>query len=363
MKVLSWFLIMFTAYGVVLILGHERMVVDLSSRMVRVDNFNYLKNIYISLLPIFPFYVFTRRGMITDQTFRRWLLVFLLTATWSFFDLQNKYLLMALKAGIKREEITNNMGYLFMSLLPMTVFLRKRPFVMFMVLVYCMMFLVMGMKRGAIIIGAVTLVILAFRMMGGFSRFINKKYLILACVLILSGYLIVSYYMENSEYFNYRLEQTLEGESSGRDELFSTFVNHIIYKTGPWHFFVGSGALATLKIANQYAHNDWLELAINQGVLGLLVYILYWLAAYKEWKSSDRNQLYSLAMMLVFFDYFLKSFFSMSYSNMEIFATMTLGYCLAKNQMIKNIRQKKIEDELTRNICNHVTDKKLHSAS
>ena len=368
MQVLSWLLVMLTIYGVLLILGHERFIVDLGSKM-RVDNSSYLKNILNSLLPIFPFYVFARRGLLTENSMRRWLVFFFVVTTCSFFQVQQDYLYLAREKGLDVEEFTNNVGYVFVSLLPMTVFLRKKPFLMYLAFSYCMLFIIMGMKRGAIIIGTITVVVALFRLSGGFSRFVNKKFFLFSCAILLTGYLVVSYYMENSEYFNYRLEQSLEGDSSNRDMLYSVLYRYYISHTDSWQFLFGMGGLGTLKVAHQYAHNDWLELAINQGILGVMMYLAYWIAAYKEWKKSDKSRIYSLVMLLLLLDYFIRSFISMSYNNMNFITTMTLGYCLAQNQMMDIMNQRRIEKWFISklNQCNNrnrnAANKELHTTS
>ena len=85
-----------------------------------------------------------------------------------------------------------------------------------------------------------------------------------------------------------------------------------------------------------HAHNDWLELAVNQGLLGIIVYAVYWKNVYKEWRHSDRTQPYSLAFGTLVLGLFVQSLFSMSYGNMEFYSTMLLGYCMAQNHNRKN---------------------------
>lgn len=80
--------------------------------------------------------------------------------------------------------------------------------------------------------------------------------------------------MAESDYFNHRIEQTLEGDSSNRDVIYGGLIIHFLDETNALKLFLGNGAQATLKIHGGFAHNDWLELLINNGIIGALIYIL-----------------------------------------------------------------------------------------
>jgi hypothetical protein len=101
--------------------------------------------------------------------------------------------------------------------------------------------------------------------------------------------------------------------------------------------FFGSGANATLSISSLYAHNDWLEIAINQGVFGLIIYFFYWIMFFRECSSKSYTPYARLAMQLLFIIYFMKTFFSMSYNDMTVGATLVLGYCLAQEKKNEQI--------------------------
>ena len=139
--------------------------------------------------------------------------------------------------------------------------------------------------------------------------------------------------LSSNQFFQYRLRVTLEGNSSGRDLIYSTFFNYLIYDTSVSEFLFGAGANATLEVFVNYAHNDWLELAVNQGVLGVLLYAYYWYAAYKAWKVMDRTDGTRFAFGLVLFIFFMRTIFSMSYGSMNIYVTCVVGYCLGTLKM------------------------------
>ena len=331
LKALTILVGMFTAYGVLLILSGEKFTMVSDYRTI--DSFTYLKNIYISLLPVFPFYVFSRKGLLTEKHIRRWLWVFLIVATLSFqYDYKDS-LRKAILTGSNRDEFTNNAGYLFLSLLPFVVFFKGKPILQYGLIGYCLLFLFSGMKRGAIFIAFVIIILMILQITKSYKGDKKIDSILLSLILLFAGVIIVHHLIITSDYFNERLSDTLNGDSSNRDVLYLTFYNHFVHDTSFLQFFIGSGALATLEIAGQYAHNDWLEIAINQGVLGVVAYGLYWISANKEWRVSDKSQNYSQAMGLVFLAFFLKSWFSMSYGDMPFFTTLLIGYSLAQNHI------------------------------
>lgn len=323
MKGLTVLIVMFSVYGLILILSGKTIRFMRTHAVVK--NINYIKPILISLLPVFSFYVFTRKGMLTKEVLLKWIPVFFIVAILQFIQHQS---VMLIKSADEAEEITNNYGYVFLSLIPLLAFWSHKRFVQYVGLALSMLFIVLGMKRGAIFIGLLVLALFLYQSTKNASRKQKTWVLILSVVLVIAGAFMVFYMLQNSDYFNERLEYTLEGNSSGRDLLYSIFWNHFINETNPWLFLFGNGAYATLSIAWNFAHNDWLEIAINQGLFGILVYVYYWIMFYKTWKSSKFDSEIHLALGLIFLIFFMKTLFSMSYSDMTVYDTICLGYCM-----------------------------------
>jgi O-Antigen ligase. len=76
----------------------------------------------------------------------------------------------------------------------------------------------------------------------------------------------------NSSYFLSRLEDTLDGDASGRGALYSN-AYQIWASSSFSQFFFGHGFDATLKLMRIHAHSDWLELLVDYGVLGVAIYL------------------------------------------------------------------------------------------
>lgn len=321
MKGLTILLTMFTIYGLLLMLSGRRIV----ALWGYIANYNYLKKIYISLLPIFPFYVFTKQGKLNEQGLHFWILAFIVTNVVSFRYTSQSFLL-----ELGEEESTNNLGYSFLSLIPLLVFLKNNRTIQYVGLGTIMILVLLCFKRGAIIIGAICVAFFLFQTTKNSDKKRKPWTTVLSIAIIIIGIFYVENLLENSEYFNKRLNDTIEGESSGRDDLFSSFWNHFIDEDNVWIFLFGNGANATLTVSVNYAHNDWLELAINQGVLGLVIYLVYWIMFYKSWRYSTFDNDLHLAIGLSLLIYFLRTFFSMSYGAMTLYSNVCIGYCMAR---------------------------------
>ena len=186
----------------------------------------------------------------------------------------------------------------------------------------------MGMKRGAIAIGSVVFLYLIWQIIKnarGKQRFIV---ILLTAVLVVVGVYFVIDMMTSSDYFLQRLEATKEGNSSGRDSIYSFFWTYFTEKADAIQFLFGRGANGTLEIYYNYAHNDWLEIAVNQGLLGIAVYIVYWKQLYSTWRQSTNIDAKTI-LALVGIIYFAQTLFSMSYADMTYVSTSVLGYALA----------------------------------
>ena len=324
MKGLTVLVIMFTIYGVILILSGKTIRFMRSYHIVK--NYSYIKKVYISILPVFSFYVFSRKGALTKALLQKWVILFFITCIFQFYQLQHKMLMMTLDGS---DEFTNNYGYLFLSMIPLLFFWEHKKVVQFIGLGLSMAFIILGMKRGAILIGVLSLFVFLYHTLKTVSPKKKIWIFILASIVVVASVYLVLDMLQNSDYFNVRIEDTLEGNSSGRDKLYEFFWRHFINESNLLLFLFGNGANATLTIAWNYAHNDWLEIAINQGLFGLLIYAYYWITFYKTWRQSRfDNQIY-LAVGLILMSFFMKTIFSMSYNDMTIYDTLCLGYCMA----------------------------------
>ena len=326
-KGLNLLVLMFSIYGFALILMNPSTV-HYSMSGMSMASYNYIKSIYLSLLPIYAFYYFSIKGYLTAERLRWWAVVFCISCVVSYYYNMQQALEKLMERGSSAEEITNNEGYLFLSLIPVWVVYRKKPLLQYVGLAFCMAFIIMGMKRGAIAIGGMVVLYLIWQIIRnakGKQRFIV---MLLTVALVVAGVYFVMDMMSSSDYLLQRIEATKEGNSSGRDNLYSFFGTYFMERADALHYLFGRGANGTLEIYYNYAHNDWLEIAVNQGLLGIIVYAIYWKNFYSTWRQSTNIEAKTILAMVGII-YFAETLFSMSYGGMTYVSTSVLGYALA----------------------------------
>ena len=326
-KGLNLLVLMFSIYGFYLILINPSTVYYSMSGM-SMASYNYIKSIYLSILPIYAFYYFSLKGYMTAERLRWWAVVFCISCVLSYYIYMQQALEQLMERGSSRKEITNNVGYIFLSLIPIWVIFRKKPLLQYAGLAFCMAFILMGMKRGAILIGGVVVLYLIWQIIKNARGKQRVIVTFLTAVLAVAGVYLVIDMMTSSDYFLQRLEATKEGNSSGRDSFYSFFWTYFTEKADTIQYLFGRGANGTLEIYYNYAHNDWLEIAINQGLFGIIIYIIYWKKFYSTWRQSTNIEAKTI-LALVGIIYFAQTLFSMSYGDMTYVSTSVLGYALA----------------------------------
>ena len=320
-------LLISTIYGVIMMMDGQQYFIEESHEYY--PKIEFLKNIYSAILPIYAFYYFAQNAMITSKGIQIWTIVFVSLATIIFrFDYQTD-LNEAMSMGWDKEEFTNNNGYLFLSIIPLLFFFEKHKIIQYSLLIYCIVFILMSMKRGAILIGTIAVIWFVYRTF----KTANRQAKIALSILIVIAMALISYYIiylyNNSEYFQLRIDNTLSGDSSGRDIIYNDLYNHFMYKTTNMEFLFGIGANGTLNVTHNLAHNDWLEIATNHGVFGLFIYLGFWLSLfYTLFRSRDNSRVLSIVGAWVLI-YFMKTFFSMSYNDITMYAALALGTALA----------------------------------
>lgn len=332
-KGLNLLFFIFVVYGLVLLFSDHHYVIK-AKRFGdgTVSNFSFLKSIFLSLPNIYTFYYFSTKKYLTENLLRGWVFVLFGVAVFRFFDNQMNAIQMQLLEGIDSDGVTNNMGYLFVALIPSVALFKRKSFLQYGMMIFCMAFIVMGMKRGAIIVGVLLMLYFLYFNYRYHQSMSKTKVVFFSALIVMAAVYIVGYMMETSDYFMARIAQTEEGGSSGRDAIYEHFWNHFKNETDNIKFIFGNGANGTLGIYINYAHNDWLEIAINQGVLGLVAYALYWLCFLKTIWGTKHNNTARLVLSLCFISFFVESIFSMSYTSYSMMACTTFGYSLAHCQ-------------------------------
>ena len=315
LKVLAVLLLMFSVYGMVLFL--------------RGGSFDYLKMIYLSLLPTYSFYVWTKKNRIDAGWIKVMFFIMVGVVVLQYISEMSR-----IEENYKEtESATINIAYEVLALLPLLFFWKKRPLIQYIMLAVILAVVLSTVKRGAIIIGAICTLYIVLVSIRNSSRRIKWYVWLIVLIFFVIGTRYVLDFYANSEYAQMRMENTLEGDSSGRDMIFTRAWN-IFLDSNILTILFGHGANATIAKMGIAAHNDWLELLVNQGILGAAVYLFYWLAFYKTFRR-DRNPETKPVLGTLFMIYFAATLFSMSYNAMTLPANLALGYCLAEQQLVQ----------------------------
>ncbi len=334
LNILSWLIIIWSVYGVVNMLYGPQLIDS--------PRFTYLKNILSSLLPIYPLYYFFRKGSLTEFMLKLWIPIFVGISIAQFYKDYQESLMAAMLIGSSREEFVNNSGYIVLSVLPLIPLYQKKPLFQYIILAICAAFVIMSVKRGAMLTMAVASLYFFYKnFLSGRSRKTKFWSWMLTIVVLIAGFYFVTQYLSESDLFAQRLDDTRAGYSSGRDQIYSYYANYFFNQ--PFlYFLIGNGADGTIKLFGLHAHNDWLEIAIDNGLFVLILYFIYWvfiLKTIKNYRGEDINKM-MLSMFGIIF--FLETFFSMSYNSIPIYSSIAFAYALATNSKVVYYTKKRI---------------------
>lgn len=149
-------------------------------------------------------------------------------------------------------------------------------------------------------------------------------------ILLVGCYFIYDVYY-NNEYLQFRMNRTLEGDSSGRDYFYSQMWNYWANSSSGLNYLFGFGFAASVKITGLYAHNDWLELLTMSGLFGVIIYIIFFVQLIKfslKYSLTIQDKNIILSILLV---WFLKTLFSMGYGDFGMNTILILlGYIVGK---------------------------------
>lgn len=291
----------------------------------------YIKTYLLSLSPIYVYYYFAYKSVLDEEWFRKNVFVFMGLAIVIFLDSQLQAQLLT-----GDEEITNNSAYSFVALLPICLFWQKKPIIQYSLIIVAALLVLLSMKRGAILVFVISIIPFLFRTFKNSSK--KGKVAVIVGILLLAfiTYSAVERLMDSSDLFRLRIEQTMEGKTSNRDLIYEALWDEFSNNYSGGDYLLGRGADATIGITGKFAHNDWLETLIDQGVIGVVVFLLFWLSMFSTWLRMKKGQLATTALLIIFISGFIRTFFSMSIGQMPFYYTAVLGYCIVMSRPRNN---------------------------
>lgn len=326
-KPLRNFMFLLLVYGVIYWLSGKTYYVARSG--TEIQGFGAIKQIIISFTPIFVGYYYAKRKEITAEKIKIWSILFLIVVVFFYYHEQRLSIAYAIINNSSATEFVNNSSYFFLALIPSFLLWKEKPLIQYSLLGVSLLFILLCMKRGAILC-AVPCVYLFFKHS---YRDIGSKYrawvFVLVCALLFLGYYVIDYLFLNSDLFLDRIIETKAGNSSSRDTIYSSLLSYAFSRENPFYWFFGEGSNATLLHSENYAHNDWIELFVDNGILGIILYLGFWKGFYKCVKFSSGDTTVHMALKMIFTVFLIRTFFSMTYADFPVFVTLFLGYFLS----------------------------------
>lgn len=278
-------------------------------------------NILSAMLSLSLFVCLSEKGVMGEKFFSFAGIVLLLVSIIKYYYAER---LALIELDRKDDfDITNNASISFLMILPM-LFLIKSNIQKWSSLLVCIFFLISGAKRGNIIAAIIPLVLFVHCLFKDSRHSILKT---IFALLVITGVSYLTYYwMITDEYLLYRIEQTAEGYSSGRSEIYLGAWKAWLDSNNFFTYLFGYGFDGTVHqplTLYRYAHNDWLEILVDYGLLGIPFYLMVFLSLIRPIK---RVQTYEMKMVLLssVFIWLFKSAYSMGFTE-EAFSIMMIS--------------------------------------
>lgn len=289
------------------------------------NSYSEIGNMLCALLPIPLFKYLTKKNVLTEKTINILIVLLLICSVFFYFEFQNlKYA----QVG-KSENVTINASGLFLSIIPL-LFTTKNNIIKFSSLLVCSYFLIIGAKRGNILASIIPIILLFHLQLKDGKKSLKKTVLF---IIITVGFVFIIYnWIISNEYLLYRFERTQEGDSSQRDIIYNNIWNLFTTTDSMIQSLFGYGYNATSRLVGSMAHSDWLEILIDFGIFGVVLYAWLFLSIVFQIRnhSTLQEKLFLVSCLII---WMFKSIYSMFIFDTNSFMmAMCIGIALGKRE-------------------------------
>lgn len=292
------------------------------------------------LMPFFPGYFLLRQNKISERLVTSSLLLFFLVAILSYYGYAQM-----LKDNFGDRDITNNIGYYFVSIISI-IYLFRRKLWSYVIIILVVFYVFSSAKRGAIVCTLAALLIYYY-----YISFLSKKVTFskIAALGAYSALLVVlyAYFFAEDTYTSQRIYESFNNQDklviySGRDAIYASLWQ-IFINSGLFHLLFGYGPDATVNLIGIHAHNDWLEILIDYGLIGSIIYLSFFIATFFYIKKLKTSK-YKYMVVTIISVLLLQTFFSMGFTSLSMSITsFILGCSIGKLDNLNNLFRKKKE--------------------
>lgn len=291
-------------------------------------HYSQIRNISTAILPFYPFYYFSTKGNLSSNNLVWFFYILVPVCIMNYYASLNNLIE---EFGV--ENIVNNSAYLFVALIPYVFLIGKRKILAMLTLLILLFFIIQSSKRGALIAGVFSTLIFIYH----FITTIDPKKKLSSFSLIFLGTLFLSWYSYDlylsNEYLMSRFDNISEN-SSNRNVIYTNIWNHWYNSDNIINVMLGYGFVTTILYSGtgHLAHNDWLELLNNFGILGVTIYVIVILSIFRNIFYKNTLKTSKLILLSIVIIWLLKTFFSMHYTNSStIILSIILGYVIGLN--------------------------------
>ncbi len=280
------------------------------------DTLVIFKSITIALFSFFPFYYFFKHSYIKESSFKSYILLLFIG---SILNLISGYFLQA-QETLEKNNVVNE-AYLFVQLIPLFfIFFKGRQ--QYLLMAASALLILWGSKRGAILcMGFEMLVFFIYLWKEDpFGRKHRGVILLLVGLMVCVG----AYFVLGNEFLQERLLSTgsnVDKSGDVRTERYLALWTIYFNNSSIEELLFGYGFAQTFNLGGGLAHQDWIELLIDNGFVGLLLYVLMIGACVKniiKWnKCIPKFVKYALICCTI--NWCLTATYSMVYASRESF--------------------------------------------
>lgn len=230
------------------------------------------------------------------------------------------------------EETTVNASVVFLMLLPMLFFVKNKmlSIVLFCV---CIFFLFIGAKRGNILAAVFPIIVYIYLVMKDSRKSVWQFFLVLVLIVgIVIG--AVQLFLAD-EYLIGRFIDMQEGNSSGRDFLYFRAWRLWFDSNDLIHYIFGFGFQGALYNMDKMVHNDWLEILVDYGLLGVVFYLTIFISFALFYFKMQKSKI-KIILLVALSIWFCKTLYSMGFVE-ETLALLfiPLGHIVAKEKLAR----------------------------
>lgn len=240
---------------------------------------------------------------------------------------------------------TNNYIYSAVAIIPMIPLLKRKIYIN-LVMIIVLILAVISLKRGAVFLVSISLLAVIVFQVKSFKGMSVKEKMGYMLIFFFSFFLFSDFLLElydNSTGLYMRVEQTMEGGTSGRDSMYGKIMVDF-FDSDIFNVVFGHGIYSTVNLIGNYAHNDYLEVLYDLGLVGFCFLILFYIKVYTLLKYTESDIDLKCTLILIMIFLYIKSFYSMCIYDFNSFpAFIMLGYVLGHIKMRKqniNLRRK-----------------------